>query len=250
MWLSDDFYELWTFDNYRAQMMKAKAGGFQLSVFVNTDQLYESFMDMWSYYHPQCQSLCETELDELKESFTEFCAMNVKTVDVTDRRWGHVRAIRNDLRTVIPLQSFESWFLKTVGIIDYILQRDILFRIKAGEDSSCGNSVASDNDGTPSSFLSMFSSADEFNLSEESPLKYGHHNHGQDDDHMIKVRRSLKGGDVESRSLIDAPSLHRDFNTLTHTDDGGSDGVMDTISALSYEEIYELSINNLYDIFD
>jgi hypothetical protein len=115
-----------------------------LSAFVDTNELFKAFKGMWNYFRPNGRILLEDEISELEQNFVEFCAMNMTTVAVDDKRWSHIRAHNASLRSVIQVETFDNWFLEMMMNLTILTERDLGVRTEAETDLSYGSYITED----------------------------------------------------------------------------------------------------------
>jgi hypothetical protein len=95
------------------------------TVFIDSDDLIESFDDIWEYFRPLGQALKKEEREEAHEAFVALCKDNVMAIEDDDNRWYRVKREQIDLRTVLPIRIFRDWFLNYIADISPVIQRRI-----------------------------------------------------------------------------------------------------------------------------
>jgi hypothetical protein len=119
---SEEQYRISNVGNYRAYLER----GLAMSVMINSRELHKSVVRFWPIFESEELNFSDAEIVELEESFKEFSARNVVMIDANDRRWDTVRRQDSALDSVIPLESFEKWFLHLLAsLCNMIIGEDI-----------------------------------------------------------------------------------------------------------------------------
>jgi hypothetical protein len=114
------------------------------TVFIDSDDLIESFDDIWEYFRPLGQTLSEGEREEAHEALVAFCENKVMAIEDDDKRWYRVKMEQSDLRTVLPIYIFRDWFLNFMADISPVIERHVVARIDSSSDYDESGSLLDD----------------------------------------------------------------------------------------------------------